>query len=174
MMISKELLIELQEYVSNHLVNTKQAVSEDICLFNSFISSPIESNEMVDFINNNKKPTFSKLLFKYIDKLGIIDSEVYKRAGIDRRHFSKIRSTINYHPSKNTAIALAFALNLDQEEADKLIGAAGYTLSDSETFDLVITFCFSRKIYNINEINLALDYFSLKPLSGVISWVFLN
>jgi hypothetical protein len=168
MLISKELLIELQEYVSNHLVNIKQTVSEDICLFNSYIC-PIESNEMVDFINNNKKPTFNKLLFKYIDKLGFIDSEVYKRAGIDRKHFSKIRSTPDYHPSKNTAIALAFALNLDQKEADKFIGAAGYTLSDSETFDLVITFCFNRKIYNINDINIALDYFSLKPLTGVLA-----
>jgi hypothetical protein len=123
---------------------------------------------MVDFIKNNKKPSFSKLLFKYIDKLGLIDSEVYKKAGIDRRLFSKIRSTLNYHPSKNTAIALAFALKLDQKEAGMLIGAAGYTLSDSETFDLVITFCFDRKIYDIIDINLALDYFSLKPLSGVV------
>ena len=168
-MNSKELLIELQEYVSKHFVNIKHAISEDICFFNSHICAPIESNEIVDFINTNKKPTFNNLLFKYIDKLGIIDSEVYKRAGIDRRHFSKIRSTPNYHPSKNTAIALAFALNLDQKEADKFIGTAGYTLSDSDTFDLVITFCFNRKIYNINDINVALDYFSLKPLSGVIA-----
>ena len=173
-MLSNELLNEMQEYVLNHLIEIKQSVSEDMCFSSSYMYSPIESSEMEDFINNNKKPTFSNLLFKYIDKLGSMDSEVYKKAGIDRRHFSKIRSTTNYHPSKNTAIALAFALNLDQKEADILIGAAGYTLSGSETFDLVITFCFNRKIYDINDINLALDYFSLKPLSGVSSWVFSN
>jgi hypothetical protein len=168
MILSKDLLNELQEYVMQHLCDIKPILKEDMCILNSCESVPILSNEMVDFINNNKKPTFSKLLFKYIDRLGIIDSEVYKKAGIDRRHFSKIRSTPNYHPSKNTAIALAFALKLDQKEADKLIGAAGYILSDSEIFDLVITFCFHRKIYDINDINLALNYFSLKPLSGVI------
>lgn len=167
-MFSKELLKDLQEYVLKHLGDNKNAAKEDVSIFDSYVCAPIESNEMEDFINSNKKPSFSKILFKYIDKLGIIDSEVYKKAGIDRRLFSKIRSTLNYHPSKNTAIALAFALKLDQKEAVRLIGAAGYTLSDSETFDLVITFCFHRKIYDINDINLALDYFSLKPLSGVI------
>ena len=120
---------------------------------------------MTSFINSNKKPSFNKLLFKYIDKSGVLDSQVYKLAGIDRRHFSKIRSNPDYHPSKNTAIALAFALKLNQKEADKLLGAAGYILSDSETFDLVITFLFERKIYDLNDVNLALDYFSLKPLS---------
>lgn len=164
MILSKELLNELQEYVIKRLGDIKHASNEDIL----YVCAPIQSNEMEDFINNNKKPSFSKLLFMYIDKLGVIDSQVYKKAGIDRRHFSKIRSTPNYHPSKNTAIALAFALKLNHKEAEKLLSSAGYTLSDSETFDLVITFCFHRKIYDINDINLALDYFSLKPLSGVI------
>ena len=166
-MFSKQLLNELQEYVMEHVGDIAHTAKEDIFFLELDICAPIPSNEMVDFIKNNKKPSFSKLLFKYIDKSGLIDSEVYKKAGIDRRLFSKIRSTLNYHPSKNTAIALAFALKLNQKEAGMLIGAAGYTLSDSETFDLVITFCFDRKIYDIIDINLALDYFSLKPLSGV-------
>jgi hypothetical protein len=164
MILSKDFLKELQDYVDKHLGAIKHAVKEDMCFSELYICSPILQNEMTDFINKSKKPSFNNLLFKYIDKLAMLDSEVYKKAGIDRRLFSKIRSNPDYHPSKNTAIALAFALKLDQKEADKLLAAAGYTLSDSETFDLVITFCFQRKIYDIIDINLALDYFSLKPL----------
>jgi hypothetical protein len=67
-----------------------------------------------------------------------------------------------------TKITFALALELDYKEAIKLIQAAGYMLWDSETFDLVITFCFERKIYNISDVNLALDYFSLKPLVGAL------
>lgn len=100
-------------------------------------------------------------------KKGVNDSDIYKKAGIDRRLFSKIRSNPEYHPGKNTAIAFVLALELEYEEALKLIKAAGYTLSDSETFDLVITFCFEHKLYNILHVNQALDYFSLRPLAGV-------
>ena len=167
-MVSKELLKDLQKYMDECLANIELSLREDICLSMPSIFAPNIENEMTSFVNTNKKPSFNKILFKYIDKLGVLDSQVYKLAGIDRRHFSKIRSNPDYHPSKNTAIALAFALKLDQKEADKLIGAAGYILSDSETFDLVITFFFEQKIYDINDVNLALDYFSLKPLSRVI------
>lgn len=134
------------------------------CYTRAFVSEESIPVEMTDYIKKNKKPSFSSILLSYIDKLGINDSEVYKKAGIDRRHFSKIRSNPDYHPGKNTAIALALALGLNPKEAASLMGAAGYFLSDSDTFDLVITFCLERKIYDINDVNLALDYFSLKPL----------
>ena len=103
-------------------------------------------------------------MFRYIDKKGASDSDIYKRAGIDRRHFSKIRSNPEYKPGKNTVIALALALELTKKELDKLLGSAGYSLSDSDTFDLVIQFCLEKKIYNFYDINQALDYFSLNPL----------
>jgi hypothetical protein len=166
-MFSKEFFTELQEYVLKQLDTINLVFKEDTCFSNLNICAPILQNDMEDFIKKSKKSSFRKLLFDHIDKLGIADSEIYKKAGLDRRHFSKIRSTPDYHPSKNTAIALAFALKLGLKEAHKLIGAAGYTLSDSETFDLVITFCFDKKVYDLNDINIALDYFSLKPLSGV-------
>jgi hypothetical protein len=165
----KELLNDLQEFVDSRLLACPiRLVSERYALYKEPICENIESDEMEDFILNNRKPSFNKLLFKHIDTKGVSDSEIYKKAGIDRRHFSKIRSNPDYHPSKNTAIAFALALELDYKEAIKLIQAAGYALSDSETFDLVITFCFERKIYNISDVNLALDYFSLKPLVGAL------
>lgn len=166
MAFSKELLKELQQYVGKHLITKNFLMEENIC--HSYACMPVVKDDMEDFVLNNKKPSFNKILFNYIDKLGVPDSEVYKKAGIDRRLFSKIRSNSDYHPSKNTALALAFALRLKEQEAHTLLGAAGYTLSDSETFDLVITFCFQRKIYDINDINIALNYFSLKPLSGAM------
>jgi len=98
-----------------------------------------------------------------IDKKGARDSDVYKKAGIDRRHFSKIRNPA-YRPGKNTVIALALALELDKKETDELLSAAGYSLSDRSISVLVILFFLEKKIYDIDAVNQALHYFSQKPL----------
>jgi hypothetical protein len=164
--LSKELLSDLQRFVDIHINAQDFAVFEEKMSSMASQYEYFKENEMEAFIKKKKQPSFNELLFKHIDKIGMKDSDLYKKAGIDRRHFSKIRSNLDYHPSKNTAIALALSLELSQKEVEKLIGAAGYTLTDSETFDLVITFCLERKIYDINNVNLALDYFSLKPLAG--------
>lgn len=165
-MISKEFLIELRKYVHKH--TNEILVRENTCLHESYVEVQVIQNDMADYINKKKKPSFNKLLFKYIDKSGMSDAEVYKKAGLDRRLFSKIRSNTEYHPGKSTAIALALALELDTMKTEELIETAGYSLSDSETFDLVITYCIENKVFNINDVNMALDYFSLKPLTGVI------
>lgn len=96
---------------------------------------------------------------------GASDTEIYKRAGMDRKHFSKIRSNSSYRPGKTTIIALALALQLNKKETDKLLSSAGYLLSNSDTGDLVIQFCLEKKIYDIDQVNQALDYLSLKPLA---------
>ena len=166
-MLSIELLKELNEYVDRHICILRSVVCEDAVFSRVHPCDSAGLYEINDFVEKNKKPAFSKILFNYIDKMGINDSEIYKKAGIDRRHFSKIRSSPDYHPGKCTAITLALALELDKKETDKLIGSAGFTLSESETFDLVISFCLEHKIYALNDVNQALDYFSLKPLSGV-------
>lgn len=164
-MLGSEILHDLQNYLDSRFIIPRSIIAEpEVCYSNAPTSEQRVSPDMNDFVKLNKKPSFSSILLGYIDKLAVNDSEVYKKAGIDRRHFSKIRSNPDYHPGKNTAIAFALALGLDLKEAGRLIGAAGYTLSDSETCDLVITFCLERKIYDINDVNLALDYFSLKCL----------
>ncbi len=101
-------------------------------------------------INENK---FQKLLFGYIDKKGLKDSDVYNKANIDRRLFSKIRSNEDYHPSKETIIALASSLELSIDDLEKLLESASYSLPKNNKFDLIIRFCFLEKIYNILEIN---------------------
>jgi len=167
-MLDEKLLIELQEYVKRYSNRVTSNVYSVARFIEKNICEEIENTELEDFIKNNRKQTFNQVLFNFIDNKGTSDTDIYKRAGIDRRHFSKIRSNPNYRLGKNTAIALALALELNKKETDKLLSAAGYSLSDSDTFDLVIQFCVDKKIYDIHNVNEALDYFSLKPLIGVL------
>ena len=100
---------------------------------------------------------FQKLLFEHIDKRNLKDSDVYNKAQIDRRLFSKIRSDENYHPSKETIISLATSLELTIDELEELLDSASYSLPKNNKFDLIIRFCFIEKIYDIMEINNLLD-----------------
>jgi len=102
---------------------------------------------------------FKDTLLKYIDRTGKKDSEIYKKANVDRRLFSKIMNVQGYNPSKPTAIAFAIALELNLEETKDLIGRAGYTLSQASTFDRIIEFFILEGNYDIYEINEALFYF---------------
>ena len=99
---------------------------------------------------------FSETLLKLIDKTGKKDSEIYKKAMISKQHFSKIRNNPDYRPTKPTSIALAIALELDLEATRDLIGRAGYALTRSSKFDLIIQFFIEQGIYNIVEINCVL------------------
>ena len=99
---------------------------------------------------------FSETLLKLIDKTGKKDSEIYKKANLSKQHFSKIRNNPDYKPTKQTAIALALALELDLEQTKDFIGRAGYALSNSSKFDLVIRYFIEQRKYNVMEINMAL------------------
>jgi len=162
-MLDDKCLFELQEYIDFHREQSKQFEAD----FSTMIGYR-QYAELNDFVRDNQKPLFNQMLFSFIDNKGVSDPEIYQRAGIDRRLFSKIRSNPEYHPSKNTVVAFALALELDKNNADDLLMAAGYSLSDSNTFDLVIRFCLEKKIYDIHNVNRALSYFDLKPLIGVV------
>jgi hypothetical protein len=166
-MLDKKILEELQEYL-HHYLDKMIVCNKMEAPLEYMIDADIKESEIEVFINSNRKPALQKVLFSFIDKKATSDSEVYKKAGIDRKHFSKIRSNPNYRPGKNTIIALALALELTKKEMVKLLSSAGYSLSDSDTTDLIIQFCLEKKIYDIDFVNQTLDYFSLKPLSGVL------
>ena len=109
---------------------------------------------------------FTETLLKLIDASGQKDSTVYKKAHISKQHFSKIRNNPDYRPTKETAIALALALELDVSGTNDLIGRAGYTLSNSSKFDLIIRYFIEQRNYNLVEINLALYEFDQSLLGG--------
>ena len=109
---------------------------------------------------------FTETLLKLIDKTGKKDSEIYKKANLSKQHFSKIRNNPEYKPNKQTAIALALALELDLEQTKDLIGRAGYALSNSSKFDLIIRYFIEQKKYNVVEINMALYEFDQSLLGS--------
>ena len=113
----------------------------------------INMSEIQLYLLENMGASFNELLFMLIDRTGQKDSDVYKKARIDRRLFSKIRSSKKYVPCKKTVVALCLALELSREDADALLSSAGYSLSRSEEYDLAIAFCLSRQIFDFDDIN---------------------
>lgn len=97
--------------------------------------------------------SFSECLIRMIDEKGLLDPEVYKKANIDRKHFNHIINTKNYRPKKETAVALAIGMKLNIKETNTLLERAGFILSRSSKFDLIIKYCIENKIYDIYAIN---------------------
>lgn len=102
---------------------------------------------------------FTETLLKWIDRSGKKDSEIYRRANLTRQHFSKIRNNLHYRPTKSTALALAVALELDLDQTKDLISRAGYALTNSSKFDVIVQYFISGGNYDMMEINAALFAF---------------
>lgn len=120
----------------------------------------------LDDLLNDLDAGFSETLLKLIDRTGKKDSEIYKKANVDRKLFSKIRNNPDYKPSKATAIAFAIALELDLEETKDFIARAGFALSHSNKFDVIIEYFIKQKKYSIFEINEALFAFDQSLLGA--------
>lgn len=119
------------------------------------------SQALANIVDGN---SFAKRLHRLIKNRNLTDADVYKKAQLDRRLFSKIRNDKNYHPSKQTVVLIALALELNLEETLDLLERAGYYLSFSIKEDVVIRYFIEHQIYDIFTINEALDYFHLPLL----------
>lgn len=128
-------------------------------------ASHFSKNALDDRIAHMDK-TFQEYLLMLIDRRGLTDPEVYKKANIDRKHFSKIRSNKDYNPSKKTALALAIALELNLDETKDFLSRAGLALSPSNIFDLIIEYCIMTENYKVHEINSILFEYE-QPMLGV-------
>lgn len=135
----------------------------DVCM----ASMPCEESSLsLDEYIKNKDAGFTETLLSLIKKKGLKNATVYKRANISKQHFSKLINDPNAKPSKQTAIALSLALELNLDATRDLIGRAGYALTNSSTFDLIIRYFIEHGQFNVIEINIALYEFDQSLLGA--------
>lgn len=126
------------------------------CMAGAAMAAPAPAKRSLDDVVKNLSETWSEGLLRMITEKGYTDVEVYRRANVDRKLFSKIRSNKDYKPKKSTAVAFALALRLNLDETKDFIGRAGYAFSPSSKFDLIVEYFIGNGVYDFMTINMAL------------------
>ena len=130
--------------------------------------APEPPPDLVARLDADRRPAFRDTLLAMIRERGLVDSRVYEAAGIDRRHYSKIRNHADYRPTKTTAVSFAFALRLGIRETEKLLRSAGYAFSESSDFDLICSYFIEEGEWDPAEVNDALWAYGQPLVCGAV------